>query len=76
MCLARLVLNVITARLRFLQWDKVENKTGVVLYGAGAFVLLWFSSTLVSALNAIPLVGDCAGVMGEDSGAGSLRACM
>lgn len=40
-----------------LQWDKVENKTGVVLYGAGAVVLLWFSSTLVSALNAIPLVG-------------------
>jgi hypothetical protein len=40
-----------------LQWDKVENKTGVVLYGVGAFILLWFSSTLVSALNAIPLVG-------------------
>lgn len=41
-----------------VQWDKVENKTGVVLYGAGAFILLWFSSTLVSALNAIPLVGS------------------
>jgi hypothetical protein len=38
------------------KWDKVENKTGVVLYGAGAVVLLWFSSTLVSALNAIPLL--------------------
>jgi hypothetical protein len=39
-----------------LQWDKVENKTGVVLYGAGAVVLVWFSSTLVTALNSIPLV--------------------
>lgn len=38
------------------KWDKVENKTGVVLYGAGALVALWFSSTLVSALNAIPLL--------------------
>jgi hypothetical protein len=38
------------------QWDKVENKTSVVLYGAGAIVLVWFSSTLVTALNSIPLV--------------------
>eukprot|EP00879_Flechtneria_rotunda_P027691 GHRR01029675.1.p1 GENE.GHRR01029675.1~~GHRR01029675.1.p1 ORF type:complete len:149 (-),score=44.43 GHRR01029675.1:567-1013(-) len=38
------------------KWDRVENKTSVVLYGAGALVLVWFSSTLVSALNSIPLV--------------------
>lgn len=40
-----------------MQWDRVENKTSVVLYGAGAIVLLWFSNTLVTALNGIPLVG-------------------
>lgn len=38
------------------QWDKVENKTSVVLYGAGAVLLVWFSSTLVTALNSIPLL--------------------
>lgn len=38
------------------QWDKVENKTTVVLYGAGGLVAVWFSSTLVAALNAIPVV--------------------
>ena len=38
------------------QWDKVENKPGVVLYGAGAVVLLWLSSTIVGAINAIPLL--------------------
>eukprot|EP00775_Hariotina_reticulata_P002300 gene2300-2609_t len=38
------------------KWDKVENKTSVVLYGAGAIVLVWFSSTLVTALNSIPLL--------------------
>lgn len=40
-----------------MQWDAVENKTSVVLYGAGAVVLLWFSNTLVGALNSVPLVG-------------------
>lgn len=38
------------------QWDKVENKTGVVLYGAGAVVLLWLSSAIVSAIDHVPLV--------------------
>lgn len=38
------------------QWDKVENKTTVVAYGVGGIVLIWFSSTLVTALNGIPLV--------------------
>jgi hypothetical protein len=39
-----------------VQWDKVENKTSVVAYGVGGIVLIWFSSTLVTALNSIPLV--------------------
>ncbi len=38
------------------QWDKVENKTGVVIYGAGAVVLLWLSSTIVGAINHVPLI--------------------
>lgn len=38
------------------QWDGVENKTAVVIYGAGALTLLWFSSTIVGAVNNIPLV--------------------
>ncbi|GBF94234.1 hypothetical protein Rsub_06504 [Raphidocelis subcapitata] len=38
------------------KWDKVENKTGVVLYGAGAVVLLWLSSTIVGAINHVPLI--------------------
>lgn len=38
------------------QWDKVENKTSVVVYGAGSIVVLWLASTIVGALNSIPLV--------------------
>ena len=39
-----------------MQWDRVENKGSVVVYAGGALVLLWFSSTIVSAVNAVPLV--------------------
>eukprot|EP00882_Tetradesmus_deserticola_P001396 GHRQ01001512.1.p2 GENE.GHRQ01001512.1~~GHRQ01001512.1.p2 ORF type:complete len:122 (+),score=35.24 GHRQ01001512.1:225-590(+) len=38
------------------KWDRVENKTSVVAYGVGGIVLVWFSGTLVSALNSIPLL--------------------
>ncbi|KAF6263411.1 CAAD domains of cyanobacterial aminoacyl-tRNA synthetase-domain-containing protein [Scenedesmus sp. NREL 46B-D3] len=38
------------------KWDKVENKTSVVAYGVGGIVLVWFSGTLVTALNSIPLL--------------------
>jgi hypothetical protein len=34
----------------------VENKTAVVLYGAGAVVVLWLSNTVVGAIDAVPLV--------------------
>lgn len=40
-----------------LQWDAVENKTTVVVYGAGGVVVLWLAATIVGALNSIPLVG-------------------
>lgn len=39
-----------------MQWEKVDNKTSVVVYGVGALVLLWLSSTVVGALNSVPLV--------------------
>lgn len=42
------------------QWDKVDNKTTVALYGGGALVALWLSSTIVGAINSVPLVRDRA----------------
>ena len=39
-----------------LQWDGVENKTSVLVYAGGAVVLLWLSSTIVGAVNAVPVV--------------------
>jgi hypothetical protein len=39
-----------------LQWDNVEDKTSVVVYGVGALVVLWLSTSLVSAINGLPLV--------------------
>jgi len=38
------------------RWDKVENKTSVAVYAAGAVVAVWLSSTIVGAVNAVPLV--------------------
>ncbi|KAL4423182.1 hypothetical protein ABPG77_000315 [Micractinium sp. CCAP 211/92] len=38
------------------KWDKVENKTSVIVYGAGGIVVLWLASTIVGALNNIPLL--------------------
>ncbi|GAB4821702.1 hypothetical protein N2152v2_008748 [Parachlorella kessleri] len=38
------------------KWDKVENKTGVIVYGSGALVALWLASTVVGALNNLPLL--------------------
>ncbi|KAI7840895.1 hypothetical protein COHA_005423 [Chlorella ohadii] len=38
------------------KWDKVENKTSVIVYGAGGIVVLWLAATIVGALNNIPLL--------------------
>merc|ERR1712224_584928 len=38
------------------RWDKVENKTSVVLYGSGGVVLLWLASTIVNSVSSIPLL--------------------
>lgn len=40
------------------QWDAVENKSTVILYGGGAIVAVWLSSIVVGAINSVPLVGD------------------
>ncbi|KAB2021672.1 hypothetical protein ERO13_D07G145100v2 [Gossypium hirsutum] len=38
------------------KWDKVENKSTVILYGGGAIVAVWLSSIFVGALNSVPLL--------------------
>ncbi|KAB2056416.1 hypothetical protein F383_02316 [Gossypium arboreum] len=38
------------------KWDKVEDKTTVVLYGGGALVAVWLSSILIGAINSVPLL--------------------
>ncbi|GFR53079.1 hypothetical protein Agub_g15787 [Astrephomene gubernaculifera] len=38
------------------KWDAVENKGAVAAYAAGAVVALWLSSTVVNAINAVPLL--------------------
>ncbi|GMH00448.1 hypothetical protein Nepgr_002287 [Nepenthes gracilis] len=38
------------------KWDAVENKSTVLLYGGGAVVAVWLSSTVVGAINSVPLL--------------------
>mmetsp|Transcript_36974 Transcript_36974/g.80550 ORF Transcript_36974/g.80550 Transcript_36974/m.80550 type:complete len:162 (-) Transcript_36974:269-754(-) len=38
------------------KWDATENKGSVFVYGGGAIVAIWFSSTIVGAVNSIPLL--------------------
>jgi hypothetical protein len=38
------------------KWDGVENKTTVLIYAGGAVVALWLSSTIVGAVNSVPVV--------------------
>ncbi|KXZ46293.1 hypothetical protein GPECTOR_45g163 [Gonium pectorale] len=38
------------------KWDAVDNKGAVAAYAAGAVVALWVSSTVVNAINAVPLL--------------------
>jgi len=39
-----------------MQWDAVEDKPTVLLYGGGAIVALWLTSVVVGAINAVPLL--------------------
>jgi hypothetical protein len=38
------------------KWDQTENKTTVAIYAGGALVTLWLSSTIVGAINSVPLL--------------------
>eukprot|EP00242_Pyramimonas_sp_CCMP2087_P014076 CAMPEP_0198213484 /NCGR_PEP_ID=MMETSP1445-20131203/28894_1 /TAXON_ID=36898 /ORGANISM="Pyramimonas sp., Strain CCMP2087" /LENGTH=163 /DNA_ID=CAMNT_0043888135 /DNA_START=115 /DNA_END=606 /DNA_ORIENTATION=+ len=38
------------------KWDATENKGSVFVYGAGALVTVWFSSTVIGAVNSVPLL--------------------
>eukprot|EP00803_Ostreobium_quekettii_P009701 evm.model.scf_357.7 EVM.evm.TU.scf_357.7 scf_357:59872-60442(+) len=38
------------------KWDALEDKPTVITYGAGALVVLWVASGVVSVVNSIPLV--------------------
>lgn len=38
------------------RWEKVEDKPTTILYGTGALVVLWFSTTIASATDSIPLL--------------------
>jgi hypothetical protein len=49
-----------------IQWDAVEDKPTVLLYGGGAVVALWLTSVVVGAINAVPLVCPCVSVCVSD----------
>lgn len=38
------------------KWDAIENKPAVAAYAGGAVVLVWLSTTLVGAVNNVPLL--------------------
>ena len=38
------------------KWEDTENKSTVITYVAGATAAIWLSSTLVGAINAVPLL--------------------
>ncbi|CAN6478806.1 unnamed protein product [Victoria cruziana] len=40
----------------FWQWDGLENKSAVFVYGGGAIVAVWLSSVVVGAINSVPLL--------------------
>lgn len=38
------------------KWDATENKSSIAVYGAGAITALWLSSTVVGAVNSVPIL--------------------
>merc|ERR1712205_76813 len=38
------------------QWDKVDNKGNALLIGGGGIFALWLASTVVGAINSVPLL--------------------
>jgi len=43
-----------------VQWEKVDNKPAFIVYSVAAFSAIWLSSTVVNALNGLPLVSAAA----------------
>lgn len=39
------------------QWDAIEDKSSLLIYGTGAVVAVWLSSIIVNAISSVPLVG-------------------
>jgi energy-converting hydrogenase Eha subunit E len=40
------------------QWDKIENKPQVALYAGSSILVLWLTSTVIGAINSLPVVCD------------------
>lgn len=38
------------------KWDSIDNKSTLLVYGSGALAALWLSSSVVSAINSVPLL--------------------
>ncbi|KAL4557022.1 hypothetical protein LXL04_035192 [Taraxacum kok-saghyz] len=38
------------------KWDALENKPMAVVYGGGTAVGIWFSTTLLNAINEVPVI--------------------
>jgi hypothetical protein len=46
------------------KWDGVGNKSSVAIFGSGAFLVLWFSSTVVNTVNNVPLLPNLMELIG------------
>merc|ERR1711959_21205 len=46
------------------RWEQVQNKTSVILYGVGAIVLIWLASTIIGAVDNIPLLPKLMELLG------------
>lgn len=51
-------VEIISSCILHYQWDGLENKSTVLLYGGGGLVAVWLSSILVGAINSVPLVSQ------------------
>lgn len=40
------------------KWDALDNKPQVALYAAGGVFALWLTSTVIGAINHVPLVSS------------------
>ena len=56
----RAIALTLLAALLLPQWEKVDNKPAFVVYSVAAFSAIWLSSTVVGALNHLPVVSPPA----------------